>query len=185
MCRLILYVIVFFCPFSFEIKSQDIIELGKNDSINIERSLKLANKILKNRETNTQYLIFAIGDKLLFIYDSCKVFNLYIITEKYNYIKQENEFVFLKRKQVSMNLKPLKTFWFCKKACTPLFVYSGSRDILSLHPSFIYFLMKGKGNKVCEFNIPIQNIGIEIPLNKKLLFYLLEELTPYLGVQSK
>ncbi len=178
----LIYIALSLAILSSNVKAQKI-ELAKIDSLNIERSQKLADKILSTKEGHTRYLIFAIGDELLFIYDSANVYNLNFLSEKFNYTTQQKEFSYTETKQVDLNQKPLRNFWFRKKVCSQLFVYTGNQNVPS-HANYMYFLMKDGVNKICEFNMPVQNnVGLskgeKIPLNKRLLNYLLGELLPY------
>lgn len=179
----LIYITFFLSSLSSSLKAQKI-EVSKIDSLNIERSKKLADWILGTKEGHTKYLIFAIGDELLFIYDSANVYNLNFLSEKFNYTTQQKEFGYRETKQIDLNQKPLSNFWFRKKACSKQFVYTGNQDVPS-HANYMYFLMKDGVNKICEFNIPIQNnAGLnnqKIPLNKRLINYLLKELLPYVA----
>lgn len=183
----LIYIALFLAFLSSNLKAQKI-ELSKNDSLNIERSKKLADWILSTKEGHTRYLIFAIGDELLFIYDSANVYNLNFISEKFNYATQQKEFGYRETQQVDLTQKPLRNFWFRKKSCSQQFVYTGNQDVPT-HANYMYFLMKDGVNKICEFNIPVQNnVGLnkeqKIPLNKKLLNYLLRELLPYVAKRA-
>jgi hypothetical protein len=183
----LIYIILFLAFLSSSTKAQKI-ELTKNDSLNIERSQKLAKKILGSKQGYTRYLIFAIGDELLFIYDSANVYNLSFVSEKFNYTTQQKEFSYGDTKQVDLNHKPLCKFWFRRKACSPLFAYTGNQNVSS-HPNYMYFLMKDGASKICEFNLPVQDnvsssSAVKIPLNQKLLNYLLGELLPYIAKRA-
>lgn len=177
-----IYLSLFLVVLASNVTAQHI-QLAKIDSLNIERSKKLANKILNSDGRNIRYLIFAIGNELLFVYDSANVYNFVFSSEQFNFSSQQKEFTHIETKQVDIGKRPLHRFWFRKKACSQSFVYTGNQNVPS-HTNYIYFFMYDGVHKICEFNIPVQeNVGLskggKLPLNKKLLNYLLGELLPY------
>lgn len=179
-----IYLVLSLIVANHNVKAQNT-QLSKIDSLNIGRSKKLADEILNPKEGSTKYMVFAIGDDILFIYDSADVYNLRFVSEHFNYTTQQKEFGYRETKHVDINKQPLSSFWFRNKACSKPFVYTGNQNVPS-HSNYMYFLMQNGANKICEFNMPVEeNAGLskgeKVPLNRKLLNYLLGELLPYVA----
>lgn len=153
-------------------------ELSAIDTLKITQAKNVIKKVLGNETGKKTYLIFSFGDDILFVNKILDGYKLYVFTEEYNFENQAEELI--EKRSLKIKQDEMLDRIFQETICAPKFTYSTEPSIKKYahwDTNYNYFVIYKRGQKECEFIIPILNK--ENPTNKEI-FPIDETISSYL-----